>query len=78
MWDDNIQMKHRKTVRENMTWIELAQNHVPWPTLVLDLLKLRVLLSEDYLIIDMDLRKISCQDDGWNWLKAMSNGKFWY
>ena len=52
IWNNNIQMKHRKTVRGNVTWIELAQDHVPWQTLALVLLKLWVLLPEEQLIIN--------------------------
>jgi len=40
IWNSNIQKRHRKTVRGNVTWIELAQDHVPWQTLALVLLKL--------------------------------------
>jgi len=42
-----IWMKHRKTVRGNVTWIELAHDHVPWQNLALVLLKFRVLLPDE-------------------------------
>jgi hypothetical protein len=46
-------------------WIELAQDRVQWWVLVLAVLKLCVLLPENQLISEMDLREIGCGDGRW-------------
>jgi hypothetical protein len=56
----------------------LAHDRVQWQVLVLAVFNLRVLISESYLIGNMDLMETVCEDGGeWDWLRIVSNGRFW-
>jgi len=46
-------------------WMELAQDRVRWQALVLAVLNLLVLFSENLLISEMDLRETGCEDGRW-------------
>jgi hypothetical protein len=51
----------------------VAQNRVHWLPLIFAILKLRVLLPESWLINEMDLREIGCEDGRW---MELAQGRF--
>jgi hypothetical protein len=58
-------MHLREVGRQDEIWMELAQNRVQLQTLILAVLKLRVLLPESQLIRKVDLRETGCEDGRW-------------
>ena len=46
-------------------WIELVQRRAQWQALILSALNLWVLLTENQLISNMDLKKTGCEGGRW-------------
>jgi hypothetical protein len=64
-WHNNIQMNLREINCEKSRWMEMAQDHVRWWSLVLSIFNRRVRLPEIYWVLNTKLRGTECEDGRW-------------